>query len=74
MKTVTKYFWKEITEDGRFIDADWANPEGYEHSDAATVHMHMRFSIDPCAADHLGAPKWHLMKFYGIADNKVDTP
>lgn len=62
----TRYFWKEITEDGRFIDAEWANSEGYEHSDQAICHFHYRFSVDPAADSYANGPKWHLMKFYGL--------
>ena len=60
----TRYFWKELTDDGRFISADWANEDGYDHSDAAIVHFHMKFSIDPYSKEV--DPKWHLMKLYGI--------
>ena len=67
MTPYTRYFWKELTDDGRFIDADWATPEGYEHSDAAIVHFHMKFSIDPIVSKHIGEPRWHLIKLYGIS-------
>ena len=66
MAPFTRYFWKEIKEDGRLVDPDWANSEGYEHSDQATVHFHYKFSID--LEDHLypGGPVYTLMKFYGV--------
>lgn len=66
MTPYTRYFWKELTEDGRYIDADWANPDGYEHSDAAICHFHMKFSIEPASESYARGPKWHLMKLYGL--------
>jgi hypothetical protein len=67
MKPYTRYFWKELTDDGRFIDAHWATTGGYEHSDQAVVHFHMKFSVDPYAGDLASGPKYQLIKLYGIA-------
>jgi len=66
----TRYFWKEITDDGRLIDAVWANPEGYEHSDQAICHFHYRFGVDPSANRYVNGPRWHLMKFYGLRESQ----
>ena len=66
MQPYTRYFWKELTTDGRYIDAEWANADGYEHSDAAIVHFHMRFSIDPYVKKYAIGPRFHLMKMYGL--------
>lgn len=66
MTPYTRYFWKEITDDGRFITPVWAAPDGYEHSDQAVVHFHMKFGVDPYAYRYEQGPKWHLMKFYGL--------
>jgi hypothetical protein len=62
----TRYYWKQLTADGRLIDAEWANPEGYEHSDQATVHFHMRFSVDPYASSEPFRPQYQLIKLYGL--------
>lgn len=66
MKPYTCYFWKELTPEGIFIDAAWANKEGYEHSDEAICHFHYRFSVDPQAEKYATGPKFHLMKMYGL--------
>lgn len=70
MKIITRYYWMELTESGTYIHAAWANPEGYEHSDLAIIHMHMRFSIDPYAYKwHKDRPQWKLEKFYGLGED-----
>lgn len=70
MTPYTRYFWKELTDEGKFVNAEWANEDGYEHSDAAIIHFHMKFSIDPYSDAYTSmGPKWHLMKFYGIKNS-----
>lgn len=69
MTPYTRYFWKELTDDGKLVDAEWANPQGYEHSDQAIIHFHMKFSIDPLADNYGTQAKWHLMKFYGLQND-----
>ena len=69
MHTFTRYFWKQLTDDGRLIDAEWATPEGYEHSDEAVIHLHMKFSIDLSMSRYAGSAKWQLIKLYGLSDS-----
>jgi len=64
----TRYFWKELTDDGRLINASWANPDGYEHSDMAICHFHMKFTTEPYAYKFGGGPRWKLEKYYGLKD------
>lgn len=66
MDTHTRYFWKELTDEGKLKDAKWARSEGYEDHDTAIVHFHMKFSIDPDTNGHPRAPRYTLMKFYGV--------
>lgn len=60
-----KFFWKELTDDGTFIDPDWANKDGYETEEFATVHFFMMFNVDPVAKPTAG-PCFRLMKLYGL--------
>ena len=66
MTPYTRYFWKELTEDGRLLNAEWANPEGYEHQDDATLHFHLKFSIEPDVKPYAIGPRYTLKKFYGV--------
>jgi len=66
MVPYTRYYWKELTQDGRFVDAEWANPKGYEHSDQAICHFHMKFSVGAYEDKIPDSACWHLMKFYGV--------
>jgi hypothetical protein len=66
----TRYFWKELTDEGKLIDAPWATPTGYEHQDEAIIHFHMKFTVDPYSGAYGTGPKWHLMKFYGLKTDK----
>jgi hypothetical protein len=70
MKIITRYYWMELTEAGTYIHASWANPDGYEHSDSAIIHMHMRFTTDLYAYKmHKDRPQWKLEKFYGLGQD-----
>ena len=67
MQIYTRYYWMELTADGRYIDAPWSNPQGYEHSDLAIVHLHMKFSSDCYATEYIrDRLRWKLEKFYGV--------
>jgi hypothetical protein len=66
MEMYIRYFWKELTDEGKLKDAAWARPEGYENYDQATIHFHMKFSIDSDDGSHPRAPRYTLMKFYGV--------
>lgn len=62
----TRYFWKELKEDGRLVDAKWATEDGYDHSDAAICHFHMKFSIELYPERQPPGPCFQLIKLYGI--------
>jgi hypothetical protein len=69
MKPYTRYFWMQLTDDGRWIDAPWAREDGYEHSDMAVIHMHMVLSTLASPEDlYTKRPRWQLQKFYGLKD------
>lgn len=63
----TKYYWKELTSDGRLIDPSWAEPTGYEHEAEAIVHYYMLFTTDLKLSTTTIEPKYMLQKYYGTA-------